>query len=59
MARKDIALFAALGIVSSSSQSLMLNRFIIEISLLARNRVHEYYLLLIARNLGNEHVVWG
>jgi hypothetical protein len=37
----------------------MLNRFTLVISLLARDGVPEYYLVLAARNRGNEHVGWG
>jgi len=54
MARKDIALSAALGSVPSLSQTLMTNRLTLQISSLASNGVPEYYLLLAACNSGNE-----
>ncbi len=42
-----------------SVKTLIFDRFKFQISSLARNGVHEYYLLLAARNLGQRVVAWG
>jgi hypothetical protein len=40
-------------------KNVLLNRFTAAISLLARNAVPEYYLVLVARFWGNEIAGWG